>query len=148
MHRGSAISEVHILSEFGDLKSRPHPAMISLAWTNIIGFETKTVSSYLKMPMHCNKPNITYLLSQNGRLSVQIYIAQQSFILLYTYLWGRAVTHCTNGFWAHDRNLVKIDFALILMTMIQSGHNFAHVTTTQLSWHVQNYDLIWSLFFE
>ena len=26
-----------------------------------------------------------------------------------------------------------------------SGHNFAHVTTAQLSWHVPNYDLILSL---
>ena len=25
--------------------------------------------------------------------------------------------------------------------MIQSGHNYAHVMTAQLSWHVQNYDL-------
>ena len=30
--------------------------------------------------------------------------------------------------------------------MIQSGHNFAHVTTAKLSWHVQSCDLIWSLF--
>ena len=29
--------------------------------------------------------------------------------------------------------------------MIQSGYNFAHVTTAQLSWHVQNCDLIGSL---
>ena len=26
--------------------------------------------------------------------------------------------------------------------MIQSGHNFAHATTAQLSWQVQNFDLI------
>ena len=29
--------------------------------------------------------------------------------------------------------------------MIQSGQNFAHATTAQLSWHVQNCDLIRSL---
>ena len=28
--------------------------------------------------------------------------------------------------------------------MITSGHNFAHVTTDVLSWHVQNYTLMWS----
>ena len=33
------------------------------------------------------------------------------------------------------------------MLMIQSGHKFAHVTTAQLSWHVQNWDLIESLDF-
>ena len=26
--------------------------------------------------------------------------------------------------------------------MTESGHNFAHVTTAQLLWHVQNCDLI------
>ena len=29
--------------------------------------------------------------------------------------------------------------------MIQSSHNFAHAMTAQLSWHVQDYDLIGSL---
>ena len=29
--------------------------------------------------------------------------------------------------------------------LIQSDHNFAHATTAELSWHVQNYDLIGSL---
>ena len=29
--------------------------------------------------------------------------------------------------------------------MIQSGHNFAHAMTTELSWHVQNCDLTGSL---
>ena len=37
-------------------------------------------------------------------------------------------------------------FALILTNVIQSGHNFAHVSTTRLS-HVQNCYLIQSLFF-
>ena len=32
--------------------------------------------------------------------------------------------------------------------MIWSGHNFAHATTTKLSWHVQKYDLIGSLEFK
>ena len=29
--------------------------------------------------------------------------------------------------------------------MIKSGYNYAHVTTAELPWHVQNYDLIGSL---
>ena len=29
--------------------------------------------------------------------------------------------------------------------MIQLGHNFAYVTTAQLSWHVQKWDLFGSL---
>ena len=32
--------------------------------------------------------------------------------------------------------------------MVQSVHKFAHATTAQLSWHVQNCDLIRSLFFK
>ena len=31
--------------------------------------------------------------------------------------------------------------------MTQSGHNFAHAMTVELSWHVQNCDLISYLFF-
>ena len=31
--------------------------------------------------------------------------------------------------------------------MVRSGHNLAHAMTAQLSWHVQNYELIWSLVF-
>ena len=30
--------------------------------------------------------------------------------------------------------------------MVESGHNFAHAMADQLPWHVQNYDLVWSLF--
>ena len=33
-----------------------------------------------------------------------------------------------------------------MILMIQSGHKFAHVTTAQLSWHVQNCDLVSYLF--
>ena len=55
--------------------------------------------------------------------------------------------HLKKGLWAHHWNLVKILFALILIFMIQSSHNFAHATTAGLSWHVQNYDLIGSVFF-
>ena len=38
-------------------------------------------------------------------------------------------------------------FALMLIAMIRSSNNFTHVTTAGLSWHVQNCDLICSLFF-
>ena len=31
--------------------------------------------------------------------------------------------------------------------IIQSGHNFAHVMTAELSWHVQNFGLMWPLLF-
>ena len=57
-------------------------------------------------------------------------------------------THFTNALWVHKWNLVKIIFNCFMILMIQSDCNFAHVTTAQLSWHVQNCDLIWSLFFK
>ena len=41
--------------------------------------------------------------------------------------------------------LIKIsenDFVPFMILVIQWGHNFAHGITAQLSWHVQNYDLI------
>ena len=51
-------------------------------------------------------------------------------------------THFTKVLWAHNWNLVKIITTLIMILMIQSGYKFAHVTTAQLLWHVQNCDLI------
>ena len=35
-----------------------------------------------------------------------------------------------------------------MFLMIKSGPNFMHVRTAQLSWHVQNCDLIWSLYWQ
>ena len=51
--------------------------------------------------------------------------------------------------WTHTSNwnFMEILFALIFVLMIQSGHNFVHASTTQLSWHVKNYDLFEWLFF-
>ena len=40
----------------------------------------------------------------------------------------------------------KILFALIMILMIQSGNKFANAMTAELSWHMQNCDLVWSLF--
>ena len=42
--------------------------------------------------------------------------------------------------------LRKSILLLIAFIMVQSGHNFTHVTTAQLLYHVKNYDLIWSIF--
>ena len=55
-----------------------------------------------------------------------------------------AGSHFTKGLWAINWNLAKLLFTLILIVLIQSAHNFAHVTTAELSWHVQNCNLIWS----
>ena len=42
-------------------------------------------------------------------------------------------------------NLLKIHVALTGNMTIRSGHKFAHATTAELSWHVQNCDLVGSL---
>ena len=54
-------------------------------------------------------------------------------------------TRFTYKFWAQNSNLVKTCDALSWTIMIWSGHNFAHVTTAELSWHVRNHDMIRSL---
>ena len=54
------------------------------------------------------------------------------------------VTHLTNDLWHHRW---RFFFAVIFILMMQPGHEFAHVTTALLSWHVQNHDMIRSLFF-
>ena len=51
-------------------------------------------------------------------------------------------THFTKGSWAHNWNLMKLVLLfLILILMIQSGHNFAQAMTAKLSWLVQNCDM-------
>ena len=51
-------------------------------------------------------------------------------------------THFTKALWAYNWNLVKIIFPVILILEIQSCNSFAHVKTAELSWHVQNWDII------
>ena len=38
----------------------------------------------------------------------------------------------------------EFTFPIILILVTLSGHKFAHAMTAQLSWHVQNIDLIYS----
>ena len=52
----------------------------------------------------------------------------------------------TNGLWDHYWNLLKFLVAVMLIVMIKSDHDVAHVTTVQLLWHVQDVDLFGSLF--
>ena len=51
-------------------------------------------------------------------------------------------THLTNTLWAYHPNFVIIHIAFTWKIILWSHHNFTHVTTAQLSWHVQNCDLI------
>ena len=48
--------------------------------------------------------------------------------------------HFTKGLCVHDWNLILLSVILILV--IQSGHNFVHVTTAELLQLVQHFDLI------
>ena len=57
----------------------------------------------------------------------------------------RSLTHCIKNLWAHNLNLLNMWVALTWNILMRSGHNFAHAMTAQLSWHVQNYDVIVSL---
>ena len=54
----------------------------------------------------------------------------------------KPLTYFTKSSWAHDWHLAKIIFAVNIIFIIQPGHKFAHAMTAQLSWHVQNCDLI------
>ena len=51
-------------------------------------------------------------------------------------------THFTKGSWDHDLNVANIFIALTWKITIKSCHSFAHATTTQLLWHVQNCNMI------
>ena len=55
-------------------------------------------------------------------------------------------TNFTEGLWAHNPNLLKINNVLMQKTLPdQTGHNFPHVTTAEMSWNLPNCDLIGSL---
>ena len=53
--------------------------------------------------------------------------------------------HFISDLWAHNSNLVIIRIALMWRMITQSSHEFAHVATAELSWHVQTWDMIGSL---
>ena len=57
-------------------------------------------------------------------------------------LWSTFSDHdlFNKGLWAYHPNLVKVHVAFDWTIPIKSGHNFAHVTTAGLSWHVQSSD--------
>ena len=46
----------------------------------------------------------------------------------------------------HYQNIFRIHFIIMEKIMIQPDKKFAHAMTAQLPWHVQNFDLMWSLF--
>ena len=56
--------------------------------------------------------------------------------------------HSTKGLRAHNWNLMQIIIVVIMIMIIQSGHNFAHVTTAQLLWHVQKLWPDWIIIFK
>ena len=56
-------------------------------------------------------------------------------------------TYFTMGWWADIPNFFKFLLLYSPFMIMESGHDFAHATTAQLSWHVQNYALICVLLF-
>ena len=53
-------------------------------------------------------------------------------------------SHFTKVLWAHNPKLANFHASLTRKIILSSGHNFVHVTTAWLSWHVQIRDLITS----
>ena len=64
------------------------------------------------------------------------------------WLIDTAGTTLTKDLGTHDWILVEIPFAVMFYLQLQTSHTFAHAKTAQLSRHVQNSDLIGSLFFK
>ena len=56
------------------------------------------------------------------------------------------VGHLTKCLWAHNYNLVKMIFAVIMILFNQADPICVHIITTELLWHMQNCDLISLLF--
>ena len=66
------------------------------------------------------------------------------FMLEFQMQVSRAWVHFTKGLWAYNNNNNNNNntWSSCMKILIQSSHNFAHVTTAQLLWHVQNRGLI------
>ena len=54
--------------------------------------------------------------------------------------------HFTVGLSAHNSNLATTIPEPILSVIMQSAYKFAHAMIAELMWHVQNCNMIWSLF--
>ena len=54
----------------------------------------------------------------------------------------RPVTRFINDLLARDPDLVKIHIAHTWKIMMITGHDFVHVTTAQLLWFAQIWDLV------
>ena len=67
-------------------------------------------------------------------------------VMLFAAHWLVLDTRFTNSQQVYNSNFVEFFYPWVLSGMTQSSHKFAHVMTALLSWHVQNCDLIWSLF--
>ena len=84
--------------------------------------------------LFCQQPPMeaSVIPSENGTTEAQIYtIYPRSRNPIPSHIahdWP-PVTHLTTLSWAYTWNLMRILSVLILILMIQSGHNFAHVMT-------------------
>ena len=104
------------------------------------------------------KPMLTYYINNSTTFSAHCH----NFLTLWEYvfhmwlamwkksryvsLWKRNLAQCELTMITFSWQ--RLFFIIILFLVMKSGHNFAHVTTVQLSWHVQNCDLIGSLLFK
>ena len=104
-------------------------------------------------PIMTNTMLLNYHDYQNHYPSTSIhhlgYHMELSVIMVMLVITGQWLkwlpNHFTNRLWIYNLNIIKIHVALTWKIMIKSCHNFAHVTTAELSWHVQSCDLIGSL---
>ena len=61
---------------------------------------------------------------------------------IFAYPTGPPGTHSTKCLWAPIPNLVQIHVVLMSKLRIRFGHYFAHATTAELTWHVENCDQV------
>ena len=66
----------------------------------------------------------------------------KNFQPLYWSMLMQSGAHFTKAWWTHIWNFVKIILLLCVLLLIQSVHKFAVVFAVELSWHVQNCELL------
>ena len=117
---------------------------ISPSWPLCLGPVLQTVYEVMIQILWGHDSNLMRSWFKSYEVMIQILWGHDSNLMR---SWFKSYEVMIQILWGHDSNLVKMHFTLILLLRIKSGHDFAHATTAELSWHVQNYDLVWYVLF-
>ena len=109
-------------------------------WHEVFPARSMHLCQVIRSWKHCCQIKLT---SHSCKQATVILVCETFHLIR---LLGSVATHFTKVYVLRIEISWKFHFVLIVIQMIKSSHKFAHVTTAELSWHVQNCVLIWTSF--